>query len=172
MLAKIELWLNIIHYCIYKLDYRLHLLSNKINPFLLLGKIPAVEKNFREQGTSLKEFGNKFWTDRRFGFGVIISGGVLVIIVFLMIFSAILIINGVFNNPNNLSWRHLLIICTLLSYLICHILVFKKDNYLAYFRKFDKWSKREKWKYGLIAFVFVTVALALWIFSFRFIPVP
>ncbi len=49
MIGKIELWLNIVHYCIYKVDYRLHMLSNKLNPFLLLGKIPAVKKKYEEQ---------------------------------------------------------------------------------------------------------------------------
>lgn len=81
-MEKIELWLNIMHYCLYKVNYKLHLLSNKLNPFLLLGKIPAVKRKFEEQGTSQEEVVNKIWGDKRYGFGIMISGGGLAIIVF------------------------------------------------------------------------------------------
>ena len=36
-----ELFINIIHYCIYKADYKMYLLSNKLNSFVLIG-IPAI----------------------------------------------------------------------------------------------------------------------------------
>lgn len=78
-MEKIELWLNIMHYCLYKVNYKLHLLSNKLNPFLLLGKIPAVKRKFEEQGTSQEEVVNKIWGDKRYGFGIMISGGGLAI---------------------------------------------------------------------------------------------
>lgn len=171
MIKNIELWLNIVHYCIYKADYRLHLLSNKLNPFLLVGKIPAVKRKLEEQGTSLKEVGNKVWTDKRYGFGIMISGGGLVIIVFLMIFSVNEITNGLLNYPIKLSWRQLFVICSVLSYIICHITVFQKDKYISYFKQFDKKSRQEKRKYGLLSLAFVVGAFALWIYSFRFIPV-
>ncbi|WP_158860700.1 hypothetical protein [Lunatibacter salilacus] len=79
---KIELWLNIVHYCIYRAENRRYTFFNKLNPFLLLGKIPAVKRKFEEQGTSHKEVVNKIWMDRRYGFGIMISGGGLVIIFF------------------------------------------------------------------------------------------
>jgi hypothetical protein len=171
MIKNIELWLNILHYCIYKADYRLHLLSNKLNPFLIVGKIPAVKRKLEEQGTSLKELGNNVWTDKRYGFGIMLSGGGLVIIIFLMIFSVNEIMNGLLNYPIKLSWRQLFVSCSVLSYIICHITVFQKDKYISYFKQFDKKSKQEKWKYGLVSLAFVVGTVSLWIYSFRFIPV-
>lgn len=42
---------------------------------MLLGKIPAVKRKFEEQGTSQEEVVNKVWGDKRYGFGIMISGG-------------------------------------------------------------------------------------------------
>ena len=172
VIAKsVELWLNIVHYCIYMADYKLHMLTNKLNPFLVLEKIPMVKRNLNEQGKSLKELGNKVWTDRQLGFGIMISGGGLVLIVLLMMFSISMIVNGAFNYSINLSWRQSFVIGSFLSYIICHITVFQKDKYICYFKRFDKKSRLEKRRYGLFSLAFVFVALGLWIYSFRYIPI-
>ena len=44
-----EFW-NIIHYNIYKIDYKLHLAFNKINPGYLLLKIPLYKKLLKKKG--------------------------------------------------------------------------------------------------------------------------
>lgn len=168
-MKTIEQFLNIIHYCIYKADYKRHLISNRINPFVLIGRIPAVKKKFEEQGTTHLDVVNKLWTDRRFGFSIMISGGGLVIIFFLMIFSVYEIVNGLLNYPIKMSWRQPFVICVALAYIICHYTVFQKDKYLKYFKKFDKWTRHEKWKYGLLSFAFVVGVVVLWVFSFRFL---
>ncbi|WP_375585545.1 hypothetical protein [Cyclobacterium xiamenense] len=171
ILKKIELFLNIVHYCIYRLEKKRYLLFNKLNPFMLLGKIPAVKRKFEDEGTSHEEVVNKIWTNQRYGFGIMLSGGGLVIIIFLMIFSVNEIMNGLLNYPIKLSWRQLFVSCSVLSYIICHITVFQKDKYISYFKQFDKKSKQEKWKYGLVSLAFVVGTVSLWIYSFRFIPV-
>ena len=162
-----EVWLNIIHYCIYKADYKLHLLSNKVNPFLLLGKIPAVKRKFEEQGTSQQEVGNKVWGDKRYGFSVMISGGGLTLLVFLLIWTAFLVLNDLVEYPISFSWQPF-VICIGLAYTTCHLLVFYKDQYLKYFKEFEKWTKSEKRKYGILSFVFVVGVITLFMFSFRF----
>src|SRR5690606_32526814 len=96
MVKGIELWLNIVHYCIYKLDYRIHMLSNKLNPFVLIGRIPAVKKKFEEQGTTHLDVVNKVWTDRRFGFGIMISGGVVVISLSFLIWGLVTVVASLF----------------------------------------------------------------------------
>ena len=164
-----EFWLNIVHYCFYKLDYKLHLLSNKLNPFLLIGKIPAVKRKFEEQGTSQVEVVNKVWGDKRYGFGIMLSGGALAIIIFLVILSASLIVNSLLNYPVKLSWLPFAL-CMALAYGFCYLMVFQKDKYIKYFKKFDKWTKQEKWKYSLVSMAFIVVVIALFIYSFRFIP--
>ncbi|MBW3545639.1 MAG: hypothetical protein KY428_08605 [Bacteroidetes bacterium] len=168
MIKKIELWLNIAHYCFYKADYKLHMLSNKLNPFVLIGKIPAVKRKFEEQGTTHLEVANKVWTDRRFGFGVMISGSGLVITIFLILLAAFDISNALLKHPINFSWQPF-VVCMGLAYIICHFTVFKEDKYIKYFKKFDKWTKREKWKYALLSLIFVIGSVALWLYSFQFL---
>jgi uncharacterized integral membrane protein len=146
------------------------MLSNNVNPFLLLGKIPAVKKKFEEQGTTHRDVVNKVWTDKRFGFGIMISGGGLIIIFFLMIFSVYQVSNGLFNYPISFSWRLPFLICAGLAYIICHFTVFKDDKYIPYFKQFEKWSKADKWKYGFLSFCFMVGAITLFIYSFRFLP--
>ena len=171
MFMKIEILLNIIHYCMYKLEYKLHLLFNKINPFILLGKIPAVKKKFEEQGTTHLEVVNKIWGDKRYGFSIMISGGALVITLFLMILSVFDILNSLLKYPIKSSWLPFAI-CVGLAYTICHFTVFKEDKYIRYFKQFEKWSKKDKWKYGVLSFAFVAGSVILWIYSFRFLPRP
>lgn len=169
MNQRIELWLNIVHYCIYRAENRRYILFNKLNPFLLLGKIPAVKRKFEEEGTSHKEVVNKLWTDRRYGFGVMISGGVLVIIVFLILLAIFDMLSSLLLNQISFSWQPF-VTCMVFAYIICHFSVFQNDKYISYFKKFDKKSRQEKRKYGLLSLAFVVGALVLWIYSFRFIP--
>lgn len=151
MFKIIEKSLNILHYCIYKADFKRHSLSNKLNPFVVAGRIPAVRKKFEEQGTTHLEVANKLWRDKRYGFSIMISGGGLVIVVFLIFMAVFDILNSLFLYPINSSELPFLL-CALLSYLICHYTVFKRDKYLNYFKQFGKWTKLQKWKYGLYSF--------------------
>ncbi|WP_188462683.1 hypothetical protein [Marivirga lumbricoides] len=169
MIKKIELWLNIFHYCLYKAEYKRHMFTNKLNPFVLLGRLPVVKRKFEEQGTTLLDTTNKIWTDKRFGFGIMISGAGLVIFLFLIILSIFDISNGILKHPINFSWQPF-VICILLAYLICHYLVFIGDKYIKYFKKFDKWTRKEKWKYSLLSLAIIIAVIALFIYSFRFLP--
>ena len=153
----------------FKADSKRHLLSNKLNPFVLIGRIPAVRKKLEEQGTSLLGVTNKIWGDKRFGFSIMISGGGLVIALFLIILAVFDILNGIFLYPIKSSELPFLL-CALLAYTICHYTVFKGDKYLGYFRQFEKWSKAEKWKYSLFTFAFVAGSIIFWLYSFRFLP--
>ena len=54
--------------------------------------------------------------------------------------------------------------CTLLSMLIFRYFITKNEKYIKYFDEFKKWNRREKYKYGLIAFF----SLSLLIFTFFF----
>ncbi|MFN4769966.1 MAG: hypothetical protein ACK5JL_08045 [Candidatus Kapaibacterium sp.] len=164
-----ETFFNIIHYCLYKTDYKMHLLANKLNPFALFGRIPAMKRKFQEQGTTLTEVVDNIWGDKRYGFSIMMSGAELVIAIFLIFMAVYDILNGVMNNPIHSSELPV-IICALLAYTICHSTVFKADKYLKYFQQFEKWSKAEKWKYGLLTFAFIAASIVLCIYSFRYLP--
>jgi len=166
---KIEKLFNIIHYFIYLADSKRHIIFNKLNPFTLIGRIPAVKKKFEGQGTTHLEVTNKIWGDKSFGFSIMISGAGLVIVLFFIIMAVFDIINSIFNHPIKPSALPFLL-CSILSYIICHFTVFKRDKYLNYFKQFRKWTKHQKWKYGLISFIFVVGSIVLFIYSFKFIP--
>lgn len=74
---KIESYLNIVHYCLYKAEYRLHLLSNKVNPFWLLAKIPFIKKRHEKMGVDIHQEINKAWGDKSFGLSTVAAGGFL-----------------------------------------------------------------------------------------------
>lgn len=171
MMKNLELFLNVIHYCLYKLDYKLHLLSNKVNPFLLLGKIPAIKRKFEERGVTQVEVVNKVWGDKRYGFSIMISGGALAIIVFFIFWAMFLVLNNLLNHPFNFSLLSFTV-CMTIAYSLCHVLVFQKDKYILYFRQFDKWSNEMKWKYCSIAFLFILGSIVAFIYSFRFLESP
>ncbi|WP_226390536.1 hypothetical protein [Penaeicola halotolerans] len=166
-MRKIEIWLNILHYCIFKTDKKLHILFNKINPFTLIGKIPAVKRKFEEKGTTYLNVVNKVWTDERFGFGIIISGCGIVIISSFLIWGLSSTFFGLLEVRFLVKPIHVLVY-GLISFLVCYMLVFRHDKYIKYFKKLDKLSTNEKWKFALISFLFVVSCISLWIYSFRF----
>ncbi|TJZ63000.1 hypothetical protein FAZ15_01500 [Sphingobacterium olei] len=168
MIEKIEIWLNIFHYCIYKADYKLHMLSNKINPFILIGKIPAVKRKFEEQGTTHLDVANKVWTDKRFGFGIMASGGTLAGIVTFLLWGFTSTFFG-YLNVYFLVKPIYVFAYAIFSFILCYCTVFKGDKYVKYFKKLDKRSRKEKWKYALFTLLFVIGSVALWLYSFRFL---
>lgn len=165
-----ELFFNIIHYCLYKADSKRHLLSNKLNPFVFIGKIPAVKKKFEEQGTSLLGVTNKVWGDKRYGFSIMISGGALVVSLSFLIWGITTTTASLFDIYFYVKPVHV-IVYGVTSYAICHFTVFKGDKYLRYFKRFEKWSKADKWKYSLLTFAFVVGSIFFWLYSFRFLPI-
>ena len=168
-MKNIEKYLNILHFCFYKADYKLHLLSNKINPFHLIHKLPFQKRRYESLGIEPIEHINKIWGNKRYGFSIILSSGGLVIALFLIILAVFDILNCIFQYPVKSSEIPFLL-CALLAYTICHYTVFKGDKYLKYFRQFEKWSKADKWKYGLLTFAFVAGSIIFWLYSFRFLP--
>ena len=159
-----EKLLNIIHYCFYLIDIKLHFLSNYINPFRLLYRIPFIKKRDERLGVNRDEILNNTFTNKDFGISIFISGGVLVTVIFLLLFSfsnitiRLLNFNYVFDKP-------VFIALGILSFLLCFIFVFRKDRYLKYFQKFEKWEKSEKRRNIIISILFVVVIILLFFLS-------
>lgn len=169
MKERVELWLNIIHYCFYKAEYKRHMLSKKLNPFVLLGRIPVVKRKFKEQGTTLLYSTNKIWTDKRLGFGIMISGGALAGITTFLLWGFVSTFLG-FLNVYFLVKPTYVFAYAILSFILCYHSVFKGDKYVKYFKQIDKRSRSEKWRYALLSLLFVVGSVALWLYSFRFSP--
>lgn len=102
---------------------------------------------------------NKTWGDKQFGLSVIAAGGFLWGGSGLFFFSVLMM----FKLNASLA---LMLGCGVITGLICYVFVFKKDKYITYFDKYEKWSKKEKRKYtwltiGSILFVLFSFYLCL-----------
>ncbi|HBK83696.1 MAG TPA: hypothetical protein DDZ41_08890 [Flavobacterium sp.] len=155
-MKTIEFYLNIIHFCYYKAHYKLHLLSNKINPFRLIAEIPIVKRKHKKMGiiNFEKEIDNLFW-DKTFGISVTFSGGYLMILMLFFVFGVFSLIRKIFT-AERLYGIHFVFFVALSAF-ICYVFVLKKNKYIPYFNKFEKWNKVEKKKYGWFTFV-ITIA--------------
>lgn len=132
--------INIFHYCIYLLDRKLHLLSNKINPFLLLYKIPYLKRKAKENGEDLNKVYNETFINKDYGFNIMVAGGITVGVIFLFLVAFFQTALFIFNIENRLKPTGFIIL-GIISFFICYFLIFKNDKYLIYGKKYEKWTK-------------------------------
>lgn len=144
----IEIYLNIIHFCFYRVDYKIHLISNRMNPFNLIHKLPFQKRRYEKLGIKPIETINKFYGNKRNGTAVIFAGGFLWIFVALIVFF-LLIKSGFFVDET----MSLSLTCTIISASLCYWFVFKNGKYLTYFEKFEKWTESEKQRYYLLTLI-------------------
>jgi len=165
-MKKIENYLNILHFCFYRFDYKLHLWSNKINPFHLIHKLPFQQRRYKELGVDpIKEI-NKVFGDKAYGFSMMTAGGALIGILFFFFLTVINILLKLLSWNITLSAVHF-ILCAVLSVALSYFFVFKKDKYLKYFEQFEGWGKVDKSKYAWLTFAFVLLVFCLFILSLK-----
>ncbi len=136
-----EKYLNIVHYCLYRAHYKLHLITERINPFRLLFSIPAVKRKAKKEGVDLHKSVDIAFGDKNFGLSTVAAGGFLWGGLALFFFSVLMMLKVSISTP-------LIIGCGVGSGLICYAFVFRRDKYIKYFDRYEKWSKQEKQKYG------------------------
>ncbi len=140
-MKKIENYLNVLHFCFYKADYKLHLLSNKINPFHLIHKLPFQKRRYEKLGIDPIETINKVYKNKNYGTSMVFAGGILwgaMAILFLSLFMVF--------NVFVYATTPYIFACAVLSGGICYFFVFRNDKYIKYFDKYEKWTKAEKRK--------------------------
>src|SRR2546428_2521483 len=118
-MKKLEVSLNILHYCIYRTHYNLHLFFNKINPFNLIHKLPFQKRRYKELGIDIHEQINTAFGDKTGGISIMVAGGVLFAILFFLLLAITNILMGIINVSMNLSMGHF-IAFGLLSSIICY----------------------------------------------------
>ncbi len=158
--------MNILHYSVYRLSYKLHLFANKLNPILLLYKLPFFKQKFKKKGIDdIEKEINKAFGNKDGGLSIMVSGGAIIGIVFFLLLSIVILLKRLLSFDFALGINHFIFIAVL-SIIPCYFLVFKKDKYLVYFKKYEKWSKSEKVKYGWISFIFIVLVILLFFGSF------
>lgn len=151
--------LNILHYSIYKMHYKSHLIANKVNPFNLIHKLPFQKSKYEELDIDIQKETDKAFQDEKYGLSIMISGGVLLSIILTLLVSLGLILEKTFDQKINI--KYLLLISGLISYLICYFTVFKNDRYLEYFRTFKYWPKKKTNFYIVLSSLFICGVIVL-----------
>lgn len=150
-MKKLEFYLNVIHYCMYKLMNKLIIFISSLVVYITL-KL-NFDRILRRRGLDYIEQQNKalYPYINRYGLNVAHAGGLLTGFFGMFFFGVFLIIFELFVSIGSLSATYL-IPAALLAIFTVRYFITKKDKYIKYFDEFEKWSRREKYKYGLIAF--------------------
>ena len=146
--------INILHYCIYRAHYNLHLLANKINPFNLIHKLPFQKKRYEKLGIDIQKEIDKAFGNTSYGLSIMVAG-ILTASILCFLFLAITNILIKTLSINTVLSARYFIVFGMLSFIIYYLFVFKDDKYLLYFKDFERWTKNENRKYAWISFAFV-----------------
>jgi len=145
-----ERFWNIVHYFVYRADYKLHLLFTKINPFTLIHKLPFQKRLYERKGIDIRNEINEAFKRPDIGLSSIRAGGFMNILVFLICFGLVNFLCGLSQVSIRLRLYHF-VIFIIASLVVNYFLLFKQDKYLDYFKEFEKMSHTEKKKWAWIS---------------------
>ncbi len=151
-----EIYLNIIHFCFYKAHYKMHLLTNKINPFRLIHKLPFQKKRYEKLGIDINKEIDRSFGDKKLGLSTMVAGGMLWGVLNIFFFTLLLLFNLIVYG----KMLHVIVVSAL-SGIVCYFFVFRNDKYIEYFDKYEKWSKAEEWKYSWLTFASIVAFFLL-----------
>jgi hypothetical protein len=173
-----ERFWNTVHYFAYRADYKLHMAYYKIDPGALLVRlvfiIPFIRKAYLRKGVTQETIDKRVdeaFKRTDYGFSTMYAGilmtGLLIVLCFVI---HLLILEWLINDrgwsPEYKVFVYPVPVYSTLSYAFNHLLLFRKDKYLRYFKEFDKkpreWKVKWAWiSFGVILFPFVVLALSL-----------
>lgn len=165
-MKRIEYYLNILHFCFYCADYKLHLLANKINPFHLIHKLPFQKRKYEELGINIHTEINKAFGNKDYGISMMVAGGALMGILLLFFLSILNILLKLIFGDIMLTTGHFAF-CAAIAVTLSYFFVFKKDKYLRYFEQFEGWGKADKSKYSWFTSIYVLLVFCLFILSLK-----
>jgi hypothetical protein len=165
-MKRIENYLNILHFCLYKLHYKLHLFANIINPFHLIHKLPFQKRKYEELEIDIHKEIDKAFGNKEYGLSMTVAGGALIGILFFLLFAVFNVLIKILTENITFPAVHFLF-CAALSVVLSYFFVFKRDKYLKYFEMFEAWGKAERRKYGWLTFAFVLLVFCLFILSIK-----
>lgn len=163
-MKRIENYFNIMHFCFFRLHFKLHLFTNKINPFHLIHKLQFQKRKYEELGIDIHKEIDKAFGNKEYGLSITVAGGALVGVLFFFLLASLNVLIKLLTENIMLSILHF-ILCAVLSVALSYFFVFKNDKYLKYFKMFEGWGKTDKRKYGWLTFSFVLATFCLLILS-------
>lgn len=136
-----RIW-NLVYYFVYKWDYKMHLLFNQINPFMLIHRLSFLKRLYSKRGIDIKSEINEAYRRPDMGISSIFSGGFMYVLIFLLCWGLMNTYSAILHKEPNIKC-YLIVIFILISITINQLLLFKKDKYLGYFQKFDEMPKKD-----------------------------
>lgn len=156
--------INALHYCIYITFCTIRQCSKKINPFVYLLRLPPLERRQRKLGIDIEQVVDRVFADPRFGFIIVYADAAIVGVLFLLLMSAVLLLHKLPFIEQALQPVHFLVVA-IASYVICYFHVFKNDESLRYFSRFQNWPRRKQVVYQLLSIMFIIFVVALFFLS-------
>ena len=104
------------------------------------------------------------FADPRFGFIIVYADVGIVGVLFLLLMSAVLLLHKLSFIEQALQPVHFYVV-GLVSYVICYFLVFKNDESLRYFSRFQNWPRRKQVMYQLFSMMFIIFVVVLFFLS-------
>lgn len=161
-MRRIELYWNIVHYFVWKADYRVHLFFNKINPFMLIHKLPFQKRMYERRGINIYDEINTSFKDPKSGLSSIRAGGFMFILSLLISVAFFCLIQSI-HTSGYLNPVFIIIIAIPFAILNYFLLLYK-DKYLDYFKQFEVKPKDWKRKWGWISLgIILTIFFTLFI---------
>jgi hypothetical protein len=161
-----EIW-NFIYYSVCAMEYRLHLLVNKINPILILYNTKKGKRKFAKRGIDdpVEAF-NKVYSDPKNGIGALFSSGFMYALIVLSLSGVFMIKQGALKDVTGLNVKYVVIVSSIISYIINHYLLFRSNRYLKYFKKFTVLNRNKKLKLKLYSILIIVFLMSIFVLSF------
>lgn len=149
-------YINLAHFYFYKLDLRRHQFFNRINPFFLFTKSEAFRRKFKEKGVDYEQVINKSWSNSKFGFSLLIAGALVIVLLCSYVILLFSFLIRVFASGSIVEIE-VILLSILISLVIAHFAVFRKDRYLKFFQKYEE-SKATSNSKLILTFILVVLA--------------
>jgi hypothetical protein len=123
-------------------------------------KIPIIKKRHEKMGVDVLKVVNKSMGDKRNGTSVIIAGGVLFATLFFLLMGVLQLLIRV-SKSNIVFTIPYFAVFFLIGFTLSYFFVLKNNKYLAYFKKFEKWTKPERHKYVYVSLLFLLLVVVV-----------
>jgi hypothetical protein len=181
------LW-NFIHYFFYRVECKF---GRILEIIFLIYKLPCIKKLYKKNHkgrdidvNKIKKISRQLSENRKTGLSSLWAWGHMFFLSLILCFTVNKVVWSLILPPNigifdiiesihvlNMKSR-IFIACAILvaiAYLLNHLLVFRKDKYLAYFKEFDKMETTERRKWYLISFIIIVSIIASFILCLKYL---
>jgi hypothetical protein len=155
---------NAIYYLFYRIDYRLHLIFNKINPFMLLYELPFLKRLYQRKNINIRREIDEAFKRPDIGISSVRACGGIGILIILICLGLVNVFSGLTQISIRLRLHHF-IMFSIASIAIFYFMCERRDKYLAYFKEFGKMSKDDKKKWARVCLITIICILFFFIGS-------